>query len=235
MQATDWEFKNRAIIFGMIFGFTFPLYFVDPQNISAAIAIGLGAAFHGDPDRIVRWLFVCAAVWLAAAASIRMWASSYLQATVVYASDVNADSLVADGPYRRVRNPLYFANVLLAVGMGAMMSRVGFAVAVAAMLVFCHRLILREEADLKAAQGDRYDRYVDAVPRLWPSLLPRIASAGQRPNWAVGFKAELWYWGFPMAVLAFAVSLDLRFFYSVLAISVLIFWLGSWRIQRRGS
>jgi protein-S-isoprenylcysteine O-methyltransferase Ste14 len=235
MQATDWEFKNRAMIFGMIFGVTFPLYFVDPQNFSAAIAIGLGAAFHGDPDRIVRWLFVCAAVWLVAAALIRTWASSYLRATVVYAGDVKADSLVADGPYRRVRNPLYFANVLLAVGMGAMMSRVGCAVAVAAMLVFCYRLILREETDLKAAQGDRYDRYVEAVPRLWPSLLPRIASAGQRPNWAAGFKAELWYWGFPMAVLAFAVSLDLRIFYAVLAGSVLFFWLGSWLVQRKRS
>ncbi len=235
MQATDWEFKNRAMIFGMIFGLTFPLYFLDPQNVSAAIAIGLGAAFHSDPERIVRWLFVCAALWLVAAALVRTWASSYLRATVVYAGDVKADSLVADGPYRRVRNPLYFANVLLAVGMGAMMSRVGFAVAVAAMVVFCFRLILREEADLKAAQGERYERYVEAVPRLWPSVLPRIASAGQRPNWGAGFKAELWYWGFPAAVLAFAVSLDLRVFYSVLALGVASLVLGSWLAQRKGS
>jgi hypothetical protein len=158
-----------------------------------------------------------------------------LQAAVVYAGDVKAESLVADGPYRRVRNPLYFANVLLAVGMGAMMSRVGCVVAVAAMLVFCYRLILREEAELKAVQGGRYERYVEAVPRLWPSLLPRIASAGQKPDWAAGFKAELWYWGFPAAVLAFAITRDLRVLYSVLALGVASFVLGSWLAQRKRS
>jgi protein-S-isoprenylcysteine O-methyltransferase Ste14 len=235
MQASDWEFKNRAMLFGMIFGFTFPLYFVDPQNATAALAKTLGEAIHGDPDRIARWLFVCAALWLAAAASIRTWSSAYLRATVVYAGDVKAESLVADGPYRRVRNPLYFANVLLASGMGAMMSRVGLVIAVAAMLVFCYRLILREEGELQAVQGARYQRYVEAVPRLWPSLLPRIASAGQRPNWAAGFKAELWYWGFPAAVLAFAISFDLRVFYAVLVLSLSAFWLGSWLVQRKRS
>ncbi len=132
MQATDWEFKNRALIFGMVLGLSFPLYIVDPQNATAAISNWLGATLYRDPDRIVRWLFLCAAVWLAAAAVIRTWASAYLQATVVYAGDVKAESLVADGPYRRVRNPVYFANVLLAFGMGAKMSRVGCVFAVAA-------------------------------------------------------------------------------------------------------
>jgi len=32
-------------------------------------------------------------------------------------------------------NPLYFANVLMVIAMGAMMSRLGFFVAVVAMLV----------------------------------------------------------------------------------------------------
>jgi hypothetical protein len=37
--------------------------------------------------------------------------------------------------------------------MGAMMSRLGVFVAVIAMVVFCYRLILREEAELKASQA----------------------------------------------------------------------------------
>ena len=73
---------------------------------------------------------------LVLAALIRTWASAYLHAGVVYAPEVKTESLVADGPYRRVRNPFYFANVLIAIGMGAMMSRIGFFVAVVAMLVF---------------------------------------------------------------------------------------------------
>ena len=105
---------------------------------------------------------------------------------------MKTESLVADGPYRRVRNPLYLANVLMAIGIGAMMSRLGFLVAVVAMLVFCYRLIAREEAEFHASQGEQYEGYRKAVPRLWPSLWPRIASAGRQANWMEGFKAESW-------------------------------------------
>jgi protein-S-isoprenylcysteine O-methyltransferase Ste14 len=131
-----------------------------------------------------------AAFVLVLAALTRTWASSYLHAKVVYAAEIKTDSLVADGPYRRSRNPLYFANVLMAVGMGALMSRTGFFVAVVATVAFCYRLILREEAELQASLGEQYERYRDAVPRLWPSVRQRIASAGRRANWTEGFKAE---------------------------------------------
>ena len=64
----------------------------------------------------------------------------------------------------------------------------------------------REEAELQESQGERYTSYRKAVPRLWPSLRPRLASAGRQARWADGFKAESWYWGFPASVAAFAVS-----------------------------
>lgn len=114
---------------------------------------------------------------------------------MVYASDVKTESLVADGPYRYVRNPLYFANILLAIGLGAVMSRVGFFVAAIAMTVFCYWLIVREEADLETKGSQSYKRYREAVPRLWPSFSPRAPSAGRNPNWAEGFQAEFWCWG----------------------------------------
>src|SRR3989442_2400166 len=82
-----------------------------------------------DADLVARLLFAFAAFWLVVAALIRTWASSYLRAAVVYAAEVKTESLVADGPYRQVRNPLYFANVVMAIGMGAMMSPTGFFVA----------------------------------------------------------------------------------------------------------
>jgi protein-S-isoprenylcysteine O-methyltransferase Ste14 len=63
-----------------------------------------------------------AALVLVVAAFIGTWASSYLQASVVYAAEVKSESLVADGPYRRMRNPLHFANLLMVIAMGALMS-----------------------------------------------------------------------------------------------------------------
>lgn len=233
MKATNWEFKNRATVFGLIFGLTFPLYVVDPVNSTAALANWLGGRFQMDADRIAQVLFCCAALLLVVAALIRTWASAYLRAEVVYAPEVKTQSLVADGPYRRVRNPLYFANVLMAIAMGTMMSRTGFVVVVAAMLIFCYRLIIREEADLQTTQGEQYERYRRAVPRLLPSLSPRIASAGHQPRWAAGFKAEFWCWGFAAALLAFAITLKLKLFFVILAASVVLLWASSWAIQKK--
>jgi protein-S-isoprenylcysteine O-methyltransferase Ste14 len=190
MKATNWEFTNRALLFGLIFAFSFPLYFLDHQNSAAALASWLGFRLQKDPDSVARLLFAFAAILVIVAALVRTWASSYLRADVVYAAEVKTESLVADGPYRQVRNPLYFANVLMVIGIGAMMSRLGFFVAAAAMLVFCYRLILREEAELQANQGAQYEGYSKAVQRLWPSLWPRIASGGRQAKWADGFKAE---------------------------------------------
>src|SRR3984957_13185576 len=106
----------------------------------------------------ILWLvfyFLFAAFLLVVAALIRTWASSYLHASVVYAADLKSEALVAAGPYRRGRNPLYFANVLMAIALGAMMSRLGFLFAVTAMLVFSYRLILREEAEFQTSQEQR--------------------------------------------------------------------------------
>ena len=131
------------MVFGLMFAFTFPLYAFDQQNSTAALANWLGPKLQLNEDFFARLLFALAAFLLVVAAFIRTWASSYLQASVVYAAEVKSASLVADGPYRYVRNPLYFANVLMIIAMGAMMSRLGFVVAVLAMLIFCYRLIFR--------------------------------------------------------------------------------------------
>jgi len=233
MQATNWEFANRALIFGLILGLSFSLYSLDPENVAAVLSHGLAARSGMDRSRIARLLLAVAAFLLIVAALTRTWASSYLRATVVYAAQVKTESLVADGPYRRVRNPLYFANVLMALGMGAMMSRSGCLVAVAAMLLFCYRLILREESELQTSQGEPYRRYRQAVPRLWPSLRPCVAAAGRRPEWSAGFKAEFWYWGIAAAVTAFAITLNFTLMLVILAASIALFWVTSTLLRKK--
>jgi protein-S-isoprenylcysteine O-methyltransferase Ste14 len=233
VKATNWEFTNRALVFGLIFGISFPLYALDHQNATGALAAWLGPRLRMDADLVARLLFAFAALLLVIAAVIRTWASSYLHASVVYAAEVKTESLVGDGPYRRVRNPLYFANVLMVIAMGAMMSRTGFFVAVMAMLAFCYRLIFREEDELQASQGARYQDYRRAVPRLWPSLRPRIASAGRPANWAAGLKAESWYWGFAAGLVAFAITLNLKLFFGILGASVVLLWASSLVRKRR--
>jgi protein-S-isoprenylcysteine O-methyltransferase Ste14 len=225
VRASDWEFKNRAAIFGSIFGVSFFLFSVDHVNCTSWLAGKLGPATGTKEDLIERILFAIAAMLLAAAALVRTWASGYLRSEVVYASEIKTATLVADGPYRHVRNPLYFGNVLMALGMGAMASRFGFIVLQVLMLLFCYRLIFREEAEWRAVQGEQYDAFKNAVPRLCPALTPRIPAAGGKASWAAGFKAEGWVWGFALAVALFAITLKIKVFYLVLAVSLGVFFM----------
>jgi protein-S-isoprenylcysteine O-methyltransferase Ste14 len=220
MQASAWEFKNRASVFGMLFGLSFGLYAIDPVNSTSACVNAIGAHWPLDEDRLVQWLLAGAALIVGAAALLRTYASAYLKAAVVYAAAIKSAELVADGPYRYVRNPLYLANVLLAIGMGALMSRLGCVVAIVAMWVFCYRLIRREEAAFDSTQAASYERYRAAVPRWWPSWSPRTPARGGVPNWSAAFKAECWCWGYALATLAFALTLKFWLFCTLLALSL---------------
>jgi protein-S-isoprenylcysteine O-methyltransferase Ste14 len=232
MKATQWEFANRALLFGLIYAVTFGAYSVDQENATALLANWSGARMAISADAVAHGIFALAALLAVLAALVRTWASSYLGAGVVYASEVRTASLVADGPYRRVRNPLYFANIMLALAMGALASRTGFVIAVTLTLIFCYRLILREEADLRATQGEPYEDYCQAVPRLWPAWRPRIPSAGRPPNWVHGFKAEFWYWGIAVSLVVFAVTLNVKLFFAILAGSLIWFWIASTFLEK---
>jgi len=78
MKASNWEFRNRATVFGLIFGFTFPLYVLDHQNSTVALANWLGAGRQMDTDLVARLLFAFAAFLLVVAALIRTWALSLI-------------------------------------------------------------------------------------------------------------------------------------------------------------
>jgi len=226
VQATNWEFKNRALVFGLIFGCSF-LYGWDHQNSAAWLANWMGARLAINGDLLARILFAVAAGLLFVAALVRTWGSSYLHATIVYARDVKSETLVADGPYRYVRNPLYLGNMFLVLGLGAMMSRAGFFAAFILMLVFCYRLILREESGMETNQPQQYEPYRHAVPRLWPAFAPRVPSAGRQPQWSKGFKAEFWCWGIALSVAVFAIFLNPVAYFAILAVSLAVFWLSS--------
>jgi protein-S-isoprenylcysteine O-methyltransferase Ste14 len=169
-----------------------------------------------------RWTFGVASLFAILNAAVRTWATAYLNADVMTAGQVRTSRLVADGPYRHVRNPLYLGNILLAIGFGAMASRIGCAILIVGMAVFVYRLILREEAGIAGSQGDAYRVYCAAVPRLLPALRPRLRAAGGVPNWVDGLLGEAFMWVLAMALVAFAVTLKQQIFFVVLASSFVV-------------
>ena len=77
--------------------------------------------------------------------------------------------LVAGGPFRWVRNPLYIGNIALWIGLTLTAGLPRLAAPIALLLAFEYHAIVRwEEQLLTARLGEPYRRYVAMVPRWVP-------------------------------------------------------------------
>ena len=213
MRASDFEFRNRFWVIAGLFFVAFGCYTVDHRNAAQMVARLLGQ----DTRLGVQLVFGIGALLAFLAAWIRTWASAYLHTSVVKDTRLHSDRLVADGPYRHLRNPLYFGTVLLGVSFGLMASPTGFVLLVVGLTIFVLRLIAREEAELEAVQGAAYRRYVRAVPGLVPAFGPRVEASGSRPEWRQAFMGESMMWIFALGCTLFAFTLNQWILYAFVA------------------
>jgi protein-S-isoprenylcysteine O-methyltransferase Ste14 len=213
MRATKFEFEQRFWIIGLLFFIGFGLSSVDHVYFVAGLLHLLAPAVDPDSARgifLQRLMFGAGAALLFLAAMLRTWATAYLRAEIVHDASQHSEALVADGPYRYVRNPLYLANLPMAAGIGVMASRLGWLFLVLAIWLFVYRLILREEDGLLQSQGQSYRAYLKAVPRFWPAFRPCLPSGGSQPLWGQAIAAEMIFWLFGAAVLCFAFTLNIK-------------------------
>src|SRR5450755_3216412 len=105
----------------------------------------------------------------------RIWAVGYSGVTT-RAEIVTAPNLVTAGPYAVLRNPLYLANAIIALGFWFVFAG-GISIPEAAiLLVIVLALVIGvyaviiplEEAYLAGVFGDQYRRYLHSVPRMLP-------------------------------------------------------------------
>jgi protein-S-isoprenylcysteine O-methyltransferase Ste14 len=231
MRATGFEFRNRWWLFGGLFGIAFLCAAFDQTPAGERIADYLAAATHCTQLQALHLVFGIAALILLGGALLRTWGSAYLSRQVVHDHAVHGEVLHADGPYRYLRNPLYFGNVLLALTIGLIAPAAGYALLMVGMIVFCYRLIGREEAVLEAGQGQRFREYARSVPRLWPSLRAHVAPARGGPDWISGLAAEAFFWSYALGLVAFALSLNILWVYASLLLSPLASWLAGLAVR----
>lgn len=235
MQATEFEFRYRFFIIGACYWVPFMLYRVDKVNSGAALGRWLAMHLPVSNGAAIRTVFAVGALLCIVAALVRTWASSYLQSRVVHDTKLHSDLLVADGPYRFVRNPLYLGNILLALSMGIMASRLGFMVMVLGNSIVLYRLIRREETQLLAFQGESFRRYLNAVPRLVPSLSPRVPKSAASPSWPQAVLGETFMWGFAAAAVVFAITLRVKYWYIAMAASMPLYAISIVILKRRSN
>lgn len=235
--ASDFVFRHRSLFIILIFGLAFGSYAIEPVNSVAWLQRTLshrGPAFGLVPWMVaVHALFATGAIFIGLAALFRTWGTAYLTSEVVRDSAIRADRLVADGPYRYARNPLYLGTMLVALGFAPMAPPIGAMMLVAGMGFLVLRLIRCEESFLLEKQAEAYRSYAVRVPRFWPALRPRLPSSGARPRWGQAFVGELWLWIMFAGAAVFAFSLNPKLFNGFVWIGMALYVLLRIVIRRR--
>lgn len=137
-----------------------------------------------------------------AGAALRTWGTAYLSPAVVQDSAMHGEGVVAAGPYRHLRNPLYLGTFLHTFALALLMPPSGAIFCIVAVFLFQLRLIAGEECFLTAKLGEPYLAYCAKVPRLVPAITPRVPASTLQPKWPTAFLGEIYMWG---VVATFAI------------------------------
>jgi protein-S-isoprenylcysteine O-methyltransferase Ste14 len=147
---------------------------------------------------------------LATGAMLRVWGTAYLSSGVMRGAVMQGDRLVAAGPYRYLRNPLYLGSWLLGFATSLLMPPSGAAFFLPAFSLFALSLISAEERFLTAQLGNVYQQYCRRVPRLWPSIGGADAISSARPHWLQALLAETYPIAFTGCFAIFAWRYNAR-------------------------
>jgi protein-S-isoprenylcysteine O-methyltransferase Ste14 len=211
MKATPFEFRFRigfAVLF-FVLGFWAPWTrygAASTPDTTTWLALSsllprLGWLSLNQATLLVTWLAILLAF---VGAALRLWGTAYLGTSIVHSTAMQAGPVMASGPYRYVRNPLYLGTFFFALAVSILMPPSGAAFFLVAIAVFYFRLILGEEAYLSAQLGAPYDAYRQLVPRLIPALRSRVAASGAQPRWGQSLVAEFLPWGFALCLAVLA-------------------------------
>jgi protein-S-isoprenylcysteine O-methyltransferase Ste14 len=238
VRASKVEFEKRFWIICAIYFAGSCLSVFDHTPFIAALrhliapSVASGSA---EAERFARIVILFGSLLVFLAAALRTWGAAYLRTEIVHDTSQHSEALVADGPFRYTRNPLYLANLPMAAGIGVLASRSGFIFLVLANWIFVYRLISREEESMLKTQGESYRAYCQAVPRFWPALRPRVPAGNGRPHWPEAFVGETFIWIFAVGELLAAIMLRPLIAWIAFAVGFVANFLINRRIQRQRS
>jgi protein-S-isoprenylcysteine O-methyltransferase Ste14 len=197
MKASAIEFRLRMWIqIGIVFlGFWAP--WLGPLDWSGRISTlawlameisRLGIASFGVATPVV---IVAGALAAAIGMVLRVWGAAYLGYGTVHHGEMQGGAVMAAGPFRYVRNPLYLGGWFMMLAICLLMTPSGALFVMVLVTIFYLRLILGEEAFLAAKLGEPYEKYLRAVPRLAPRLRSGLPASEAKPHWLIAVLTEL--------------------------------------------
>ena len=241
MKATAFEYRFRFAIHALIYIFGFlavPAALQISPDLKEIVGFTSKSSWLILASTLSRagWLtfsaatvalLVIALVFTGLGAWLRVWGAAYVGAGIVRSGAMHGDTMLADGPYRRTRNPLYLGTLLHTFGIAVLMTPAGAIFSILSIWIFQIRLALAEESFLTQRLGQPYLQYKVGVPRFLPAPKPQIAAAGKKPNWMEALLGELYF------VAAFCVLTVLGWGFNAQPIQQgLLISLGVWLIAR---
>ena len=202
MVASEFEYRHRFWMILLVYLVAYSFYNVENLNVLYAIVPWNQGVPHRD--MLVRYLYGGAALLAAAGALLLTWSIAHRPPS---ANPQHTPFSIA-GPFRYVRNPHYLSYFLLILALGTFQSVLGFPVMLVGETLLLLRLVGREELRLEQQYGEHFRSYAQRVPRLLPSLRPRVEDDGQPPRWRQALWDQAFQWGFVATLLAFALTLN---------------------------
>jgi protein-S-isoprenylcysteine O-methyltransferase Ste14 len=197
MKASAIEFRLRMVIMVAIVVLGFWSPWIEAWGLGSRNSMLEWLALEVSRLGLLRFTYATPAVIVLGAliallgAVLRVWGTAYLGYGTVHHGEMQAGGVMADGPYRYVRNPLYIGGWCMMAAMAFAMPATGALFSMTLLTVFLLRLILGEEAFLTGQLGEPYREYMNAVPRLFPRLRAGLPAAGHKPHWMIALLSEL--------------------------------------------
>ena len=197
MRASAIEFRLRGFILTLMVLLGFWAPWIQALDLGKRVSLLEWFALETSRAGILRFVYatpvvIAAGALLAALGMVlRVWGTAYMGPVAVNNRRMQAPQLVAAGPYRYVRNPLYLGSWFMLAAIAFLMPPTGALVAMPLITLFLLRLVLGEEAFLAAQIGDPYRAYQHAVPRLFPRLRSNLPPGKHLPRWLPALATEL--------------------------------------------
>ncbi len=140
-------------------------------------------------------VLICAIFLAFAAAALRTWATAWMGYGVVGSGEMQAATLVAEGPYRRMRHPLYVGIFLHTLALAVLMLPAGAMFALVSVVLLDGWFAVAEDRFLGGRLGAAYEAYRKEVPAVVPTRRPRSSAGGGQAMWGLAAASEIYFWG----------------------------------------
>lgn len=213
MRASELEFRLRIFIIAAIVFLGFWAPWIGQADLGKHISLLEWLALQSSRAGLLRFTYatpiviVIGALFALVGAALRTWGAAYLGYATVQDSRMLAGGVMADGPFRYMRNPLYVGSWFTLAATALVMPPTGALFAIVFITLFYLRLTLGEEAFLTATLHEPYREYLLTVPRYIPHRRGSLLAAGNKPHWLTAIFTEL----FPIGVFITLAGLAWRY------------------------